>query len=294
MVTSTPAATNELVTSLSQPLVYIRRNVRAFTGGLITTLGLCTAAASWHQPGIALVTGAAAVAYLAVDDSWFRRIVTVTQWFRPFTRGVGFGCLLVVITGTARPYDSGRGGLWLLLLTAGFAVFWAVGPRRGHIEFFTAAATTLLFFFASPIVQQEVAGRTLGRWVQAIDPSTTRLILFAFAYVAIAWLFDRNAFTGGASMVLFAATLALTWSAFTVDLSDRTNLLAGLLAAVGVIALTWRTNRNITFSLVLAVAVANGLRAFYEFDLDFTLPSIAWTLPIGIVLVVTGLVIAAA
>jgi hypothetical protein len=287
-------ASDPLVQSLSAPLVYIRRHVRAFAGGLVTTLGLCIAAVTWHQPGIALVTGAAAVAYLAVDDSAFRRIVTVTQWFRPFTRGVGFGCLLVFITGMVRPYDSGRGGLWLLLLTAGFATFWAVGPRRGHIEFFTAAATSLLFFLASPIVQQAVVGRTFSRWLQAIDPSTTRLILFAFAYVVIAWLFDARAWQGGASMVLFAATLALLWAAFAVDLSDRTNLLAGLLVAIAVIAMTWRTNRNITFSLVLAVLVANGLRTFYEFDLDFSFPSIAWTLPIGLFMVVLGLVIAAA
>ena len=289
-----PTAPNPLVTSLAQPLVYIRRHVRAFTGGLVTTLGLCITAVTWHQPGIAVATGGAAIAYLLVDDSWFRKIITVTQWFGPFTRGVGFGCLLVFITGMVRPYDSGRGGLWLLLLTAGFGSFWAVGARRGHIEFFAAAATTLLFFFASPIVQQPVVGRTLSRWVQAIDPSTTRLILFAFAYVVIAWLFEGRALVGGASMVLFSATLGLMWAAFAVDLSDRTNLLAGLLAALGVVALTWRTNRSITFSLILAVAVANGLRVLHEFDLDLTLPSIAWTLPLGLFLVVMGLVIAAA
>ncbi len=248
--------TSPTATALEDPLRLGWDRIRAFAGGVVTSVGVTLFFDHWGR-GVFFVVTAAICITIAVYP------VTPTRlWYSPFLTGLGLGLLL---TGTFlwfRPHDTGAAGGWLIAVAVGSLLFWLLPGRHGRPVFLLTMLVASMVGVAVWGAGTAIDGtdHVVRRFIDSLEPSVVTLIVFAVAYTLYGMALDHWEMRGGAGTFLVAATIGAGWGLFEVDASQRDVLLALLLTGALLMTAGYLAGRQIVGTIGLLIMGASAVR----------------------------------
>ena len=183
---------------LRSPLQLGGARIRAFTGGVVTSVGVTLFFDYWGRDVLFVVTAAICIT-IAVFP-----VAPTRLWYSPFLTGLGLGLLM---TGTFlwfRPHVTGATGEWLIAVAVGSLLFWLLPGRHGRPVFLLTMLVAAMIGVAVWDAGTTIDGtdHVVRRFLDSIEPSVVTLIVFAVAYTLYGMALDARRDGRGSRHVL--------------------------------------------------------------------------------------------